>query len=125
MSHSYFRIAFVMLSKKHKLPIQHFIGVRPQQTVRSPYFTLKIFSTTLLYSRFGVVISKKVFAKATQRNQLKRLFFGHIQGIISKLPKADYLFIFSPVVAKLEKEEVGNEMDKILNPNAKDQISNQ
>ena len=95
-----------MLSKKNKLPIQHFVGVRPWQTIRSPYFTIKLFSATLPYSRFGVVISKKVFAKATQRNQLKRLVFDHIRGIINKLPVADYLFIFSPAIAKLEKEEI-------------------
>jgi len=64
-----------MLSKKQRLPIQDFLLAKA--TVRrSPSFTVKTFRTSLPYSRFGVVISKKVAPKATERNRIKRQIFS-------------------------------------------------
>ena len=69
-----------MLSKKQRLPIQQFVD-KKAEVRRSPYFTVKTFATTLPYSRFGVVISKKVSPKATERNRLKRLIFAQCAKI--------------------------------------------
>ena len=75
-----------MLSKKYRLPIQEFL-LKRAQIKRSPYFTVKIFDTALPYSRFGVIISKKIAPKATTRNRLKRLIFSRCYPT-SGTPKA-------------------------------------
>ena len=65
-----------MLAKKYRLPIAEFLD-KKAEVKRSLYFTVKTFVTTLPYSRFGIIISKKVAPKATDRNRIKRLVFSH------------------------------------------------
>lgn len=102
-----------MIAKKFKLPIQNFVG-QSGKIVRSPYFTLKIFSTQNSFSRFGLVISKKVDASAVKRNKLKRLVFDFIQKIGEKLPVNDYLIIVSPSVSKLSNKQIEREIRNLF-----------
>lgn len=109
-----------MIAKKFKLPIQNFVG-QSGKIIRNQYFTLKIFprlpagkATTNNFSRFGLVISKKVDTSAVKRNQLKRLFFDFIQEISGKLPVNDYLIIISPSVGKLSDEKIEYEVKNIF-----------
>lgn len=82
--------------------------------MRNPYFTLKIFPTNNNFSRFGLIISKKVDASAVKRNKLKRLVFNLIQKISEKLPINDYLIIFSPSAQKLSNQEMEQKLKNLL-----------
>ena len=62
------------------------------------------------------MISKKVAAKATQRNKLKRAVFNFFRLYIAKLPVKDYLVILHPPAAQAEKKEFLENLYKILNP---------
>lgn len=115
-----FRSPF-MLAKKYKLPIQDFVG-RSGKIVRGPYFFLKIFpaknasdSAAIEASRFGIVISKKVASRATERNRIKRIIFDFFQKTISQLPINDYLLVAAPSLGKLEKEDTIKELEKLIN----------
>jgi ribonuclease P protein component len=104
-----------MLAKRYKLPIQLFAGKKPGKIIKSQFFNLKIFSGNLSYSRFGVIISNKVSKKATKRNLLKRQSFNFFQIAKNKLPIADYLLIFPPNAAKVDKEQFQSELSSIIN----------
>ena len=97
-----------MLSKKQRLPIQEFVDKRAQVT-RSPYFTVKTFASTLPYSRFGVIVSKKVAPQATERNRIKRLVFNLLssEGLTSGGSPRDVLII-------VQKGAIIEELRKLL-----------
>jgi ribonuclease P protein component len=110
-----------MLSKKFRLQVQAF--GRPEtgkkiKTVRSEYFAVKSRPNDLRFSRFGVVISRKVFKSAAKRNKIKRIIFNFIRlnKLHLKAPKQnkfvtgqagkDVLIIVNPKVAQLAKNEI-------------------
>ena len=101
-----------MLAKKYRLPIQN-LTKKEGRVIRTPYFSVKIFPNKKnSYPRFGVIISKKVFTKASARNSLKRLIFSKVN--LSKPRNNDFLIIVSPAVGKLEQEEVGKKLEEVF-----------
>ena len=102
-----------MIAKKFKLPIQNFVG-QSGKVIRNPHFILKFFPTNNNFSRFGLVISKKVHAGAVQRNKIKRLIFNLIQTMSEKLPVNDYLVIISPSAQKLSDQEIEHEFRNLF-----------
>ncbi|MEK9186334.1 MAG: ribonuclease P protein component [Patescibacteria group bacterium] len=104
-----------MITKRYKLPIQLFVGKKSGKIIRSPLFNLKIFSGNLPYSRFGVIISNKVSKKAVKRNYLKRQSFNFFQVVKNKLPIADYLIIFSPNAANIDKRQLQSSLSALAN----------
>ena len=81
-----------MLSKKNRLPIQGLLN-KKGTTYRKAFLSIKVFSSDLLISRFGFIISKKVAKSAVQRNKIRRMIFAAIKLVIDKWQKADYLVI--------------------------------
>ena len=105
-----------MLAKKYRLPIQEFIK-KSGKSYKSRYFLLKIFRSGGKHGRFGVVISKKVSAKATTRNKIKRSIFDFFSRHIAKLPIEDYLVIVLSGAAEIDKKEFSQELNKLLRIN--------
>jgi len=115
-----------MLAKKHRLPIQEFIG-KNGRVIKTPFFLLKIFPNQFPYSRFGIIISKKVLPKSTARNKLKRTIFSEIKlnfcrgQVCFALPDGrqaagrDFLIIVSPKIKELEKEEIIKQLQELFN----------
>lgn len=101
-----------MLAKKYRLPIQNFAG-KSGKTAKSPNFSVKKFEN-LRFSRFGVIISKKVSKKSTERNRIKREIFNFLREIKGNLPAADYLIIVYPGAARFKKEDMRLELGKLL-----------
>jgi ribonuclease P protein component len=82
-----------MLAKKFRLPIEKSSLLKRQRSYKGTYFSLKRISNDLPYSRFGVVVSKKVDKRATRRNNIKRFIFNFIRKSNSHLrPGSDFLF---------------------------------
>lgn len=96
-----------MIKKKFKLPIQNFFNKRPAKPISSAFFVLKLFQPEFNYSRFGLVISAKLFKKAVDRNRMKRKIFDFLRLNQPNLPIYDYLFI-------LRKEASSRNIDFIL-----------
>lgn len=92
-----------MLAKKFRLPIQTVIG-KKGKILKDSYFLLNVMPNCLLYSRYGIVVSKKVSAKATERNRIKRIIFSALNP--KKIPPRDFLIIVSPKIKELKKEEI-------------------
>ncbi|MBI5079181.1 ribonuclease P protein component [Candidatus Wolfebacteria bacterium] len=105
-----------MLAKKFHLQIHQW---RPAKifTQKSEYFTVKTSPNDSNFSRFGAIVSSKIFKSSVKRNRLKRIFFDFIR--LNKLHLAggqDVLLIFFPSVAKLTKEEIEKELKKYVKP---------
>ena len=105
-----------MLSKKHRLPIQEFFKNGRAKIIRGKYFIIKTRLSNLPFSRFGAIVSAaKVSKSAVKRNKIKRTFFNFIRLNKHHLkPGKDTLIIFSPLVSKLVKKEIENELEKLL-----------
>jgi ribonuclease P protein component len=57
-------------------------------------------------SRYGIVVSKRLFRLATQRNRAKRLMRDWIAANESvMLPNLDYIFIVRPAILVCNREE--------------------
>ncbi|MFA5386467.1 MAG: ribonuclease P protein component [Candidatus Paceibacterota bacterium] len=92
-----------MLAKKFKLPIQE--GLKKNQKafsfLKGKYFNFKISKNDLNYSRFGVIVSSKIFKKAFARNKLRRIIFEKIRSKNYYLnPGNDILIITLPEASK-------------------------
>lgn len=103
-----------MLAKKFKLPIQTAVG-KKGKVLKTPFFLVKIFSSALDFSRFGVVVSSKISKKATERNRLKRRVYDFLRAEGGKLPAADYWISVLGSAAGLPKDKFVGELKKALN----------
>lgn len=101
-----------MLAKKYRLLIQNFAG-KSGKTAKSPNFSVKKFENRQ-FSRFGVIISKKVAKKATERNRIKREIFNFLREIKRSIPVADYLIVVHPGAARLKKENLRLDLENLL-----------
>lgn len=105
-----------MLAKKYRLPIQLFPHTR-LHTLRNQYFTVKVTANSLAYSRFGVLVSKKVAKNATERNKFRRRVFQFVRTNAfgaQKTPFRDILIILSPAAATLPAESFKSSLKEIL-----------
>lgn len=98
-----------MLAKKNRLPVQEAL-TRVGRTVRRPAFTVKIFSAENAYSRFGVVVGKRVAKTAAHRNKIRRRAFFAIERTFLAWPVADYLIIAHPASAAYSAEQWHGEL---------------
>lgn len=108
-----------MIAKKYKLPIKEFLAKRSKLFFKSEFFGIRADRNELKFSRFGVVISKKVFDKAAHRNRIKRTIFELIKKEKFYLePGLDVLVTVLPGrQKKLDKiflEELKNDLLKAL-----------
>jgi len=94
-----------MLAKKYRLPIQNTMR-RAGRVRRTALCTIKIFYPEFPYSRFGVLITKKIAASAVKRNALRRMIMDAILKIRGAWPVADYLVIAHSSSATATKEEI-------------------
>jgi ribonuclease P protein component len=94
-----------MLAKKFRLPIQT-VFAKKGRHLKSDHFLVKIFPNQLSYPRVGVVVSKKVDARASARNRIRRQILDEARRNIALLPEGkDILIVVSSSFAKLEKTD--------------------
>lgn len=103
-----------MFRKQHRLHASEFKEVfNFGKTIRHPLFVIKTKENKLPYSRFAVVVSKKLFKKAHDRNYLKRKTIHALKKIEKQLPKNDYIFILSFDAKDIQYKDLVNNVRKI------------
>ncbi len=102
-----------MLSKKYRLPIQSFLKTKGK-VFKTPYFLLRIFPANFSYSRFGVVVSRKTAARATERNRLRRLAYNFLRDSRDTYSLGDYIVNLLPPAANLPKDVFLRELEKLM-----------
>ena len=82
------------------------------KTIRTPKMSLVFVRNTRGFTRFGVVVSKKVEKSAVKRNRIRRRIYEALRVNFDLIPKRrDYLFVvFSKEVGKMPFSE----LEKIL-----------
>ncbi len=106
-----------MLSKRFRIPIQHYVGTntpRPAKTIRGALFGVRIYRTTLPYARIGVVVSKSVDKRAVVRNHIRRTIIDAAQKQLATLPVADYIIMANVAAGKTTKDELAVATTKTL-----------
>lgn len=96
-----------MLAKKYKLPVKEFLDKKPRISGRTKFFLVRILLNNLKFSRFGVVISKKVSPSAVVRNKIKRIIFDFVR--VNKLHLKLGKDILLTAIFQIKK---GEEVDK-------------
>ena len=102
-----------MLKRKYRLPASaKLINPKSHLTVK---FVLKIAKNNLSYNRFGFIVSKKVAKNAVDRNRSKRLLRSCVEDIFTQInPGYDYLFIIRKNLAGIRKENICEQVNKVL-----------
>lgn len=93
-----------MLEKKYRLPW----GVRFDNSCffSTPFFIAKVKQNTLLFNRFGVIVSNEIDKRAVIRNRIKRLIHSIVLELYDNIKYGiDTLFIIrKSAVGKTRKE---------------------
>ncbi len=107
-----------MLSKKYRFHSRG--GVRyvyqNGKTIRTPNLSLVFAENTKGFTRFAVVVSKKVEKSAVKRNRVRRRFYEAIRLNIDKIPKKrDYIFvIYSDKVMRQTFSEIEQAVGELV-----------
>ena len=103
-----------MLAKKFHLPIQENYDKRGKK-ISTHFFTVKKTLSTLPYSRFGVVVSKKISKSSVRRNWFRRIFFDLVRtNNLYKIPNHDVMVILLPQAALLAKADFIKKLEEAL-----------
>lgn len=96
-----------MIAKRYKLNIAEFIKKRPTLIKKGPFFAVKSVPNGLLYSKFGVVVGKKIDKRATERNKIKRMFYESIRSRnLQNIPGQDVMILIYPDIKQMDPEEI-------------------
>ncbi len=107
-----------MLSKKYRFHSRGGVKYVYQKgkTVRTAKMSLIFLDNTRGYTRFAVVVSKKVEKSAVKRNRMRRRIYEVLRLNLEKIPKErDYIFmVFSKEVAKMSFAELEKLLGKLV-----------
>lgn len=106
-----------MLAKKYRLQIDEWLKDKKKRIFsrKSDFFVIKTSTNNLDFSRFGIVISAKVSKSAVARNRIKRTIFDFVRlNKFQEIAGNDVLIIVLPLAAKLTKQEIENNISKLI-----------
>jgi ribonuclease P protein component len=76
------------------------------KTSKNQLFILKYQKNKHTFSRFAVVVSKKIAKRAVERNYLKRKFIHALKETSSALPISDYVFILNSNIKDIQYKDL-------------------
>lgn len=105
-----------MLPKKYRLKHKKDIErvVKEGRYFYSPIFWFKIARNTENHGRLGLIIPKKSYKRAVDRNRLKRVFTSIMESEIRKMPNWDIIVYFKNSKIFPTREQLQKEADKII-----------
>ena len=107
-----------VLSKKYRFHSRG--GVRyvyqHGKTVRSSKMSLVFAENTRGFTRFAVVVSKKVEKSAVKRNRIRRKIYEVLRNNLEEIPKkTDYIFVvFDGGLLKMKNNEITEIIGKLI-----------
>ncbi|MFA5099122.1 MAG: ribonuclease P protein component [Candidatus Paceibacterota bacterium] len=83
--------------------------------IKGDFFIARKRDSDKNFSRFGVLVSAKVFKSAVKRNRIKRKIFETIRALeLSQTPGKDVLISVLPVAANFPEEKLMESLPIIL-----------
>ena len=108
----------MIIDMKRKTILKHSDFSAPPDSIdgRCEFFSVKTkLSNSLTDSRYGLVVSKRIFRLAVQRNRAKRLLRDWISfNEKYMLPGLDYIFIANAEVLDAPRDDARMRMRRIL-----------
>lgn len=106
-----------MLQRKYRIPKKLFPHLKKNTLVEGEFFDLRITRTSKAGDpRFVCIISKKVFARATERNRQKRRVYSALSDILKTYQGGGYTQVFpKKTITALKQEELKKALQKTLN----------
>lgn len=107
-----------VLSKKYRFHSRG--GVRyvyqKGKTVRTPKMSLVFAENARGFTRFAVVVSKKVEKSAVTRNRIRRRIYEILRNNFDSIPKkTDYIFVvFDKSILKMKNKEIEEIVSKLI-----------
>ena len=103
-----------MLKKRFRLHTSEFKEVfNFGKTLKNDLFLIKTKQNNLPYSRFAVVVSKKISKKAVERKYIKRRCMNAIkEGVKSKV-NSDYICILNAAIKDIQYKDLLNNLEKL------------
>lgn len=87
---------------------------KPRFTSRGQFFLLQFFTPEGSERRAGVLVSKKVALRATERNRIRRAALSYIAKTFSKLASGNFLFVANPRAKDVSSEELASDIKKLI-----------
>jgi len=86
------------------------------RTIRSPKMSLVFVENTRGFTRFAVVVSKKVMKTAVGRNRIRRRVYEVLRKNMDLIPKnRDYIFVvYSKDIIKISSDELEKTLGKLV-----------
>lgn len=106
-----------MLQKVFRLPIQEWMKDKKSKTIaiKGDFFIARKKDNEKTFSRFGVLVSAKVFKSAVKRNRIRRKVFEAIRASkLCEIPGKDVLISISPAAADLPEKKAMESLSVIL-----------
>lgn len=105
-----------MLPKENRLSKKETNKVfKKGKKIFGDFLVLRIVPNSLNLSRFTVVVPKKNFKKATQRNKIKRLIRESLRKKLLRIKKGfDGIFIATSLTLNKDYQEIEKEVEKLL-----------
>ncbi len=83
--------------------------------IRSKDFVVNFLEKEEAETRFGIVVSKKVSNKATERNRIKRILRNHLRVILPRIKERfDIVVIARESLIKKGSKEMAGSLEEIL-----------
>ena len=107
-----------MLNKKYRFHSRG--GVRyvyqKGQTIRSPRMSLVFVENNRGFTRFAVVVSKRVEKSAVMRNRIRRRIYEILRRNFDSIPKkTDYIFVvFDKNILTMQNKEIEEIVSKLI-----------
>lgn len=103
---------YAFTKKNRLLTKHHFDAVFSQaRRIAAPEFTILYRENTLGTSRLGMVVPKKVLAKAHDRNRLKRLIRESFRT--HQVPEVDIVFLAKKNIGNLDNAELLSQLGRV------------
>lgn len=104
-----------MLKKEYRLTSG---SINKGKNLKLPLFNLKIGENSLEINRFAFIISKKVDARATERNALRRKVRSCIEELFDSIkPGNDFIFYPSALAKDKNRDEILEEITRLFKEN--------
>lgn len=105
-----------MLPKENRLTeLSDFERIKKEgKVIRGNFFFLSFLENNLTFSRFGIIVSKRLSNKAVKRNRIKRLIREFIRNnLLSAFGGYDVVIVAKKSVLEKE-EEISKELKKLF-----------
>ena len=108
-----------MLPSIYRLPRQEFpFTLKSGKKIHTPALTIVYYPSTLVLSRFGIIVSSKVSKSAVKRNQIKRRLRAVVVSSLTKLKTpADIILIANPPITNSSYQSLADTIYEMFSSN--------